>query len=143
MKYYECKACKPRHSCNLITDAGSPPYWCPQVWFPVIILVVLLALLFFLSGCESQAPVSKLSLNLVDGILTSDKTNTETDIGSIEYTEVTDPNGVSKITIKVESYKVTEAKLAMQREQLREENLARIIAIAESVILAGVTGGGL
>lgn len=97
---------------------------------------ILLIITVMVMGCD-QSPRSKIDLNLDDGIFTSDKINTDLDIGSISYKQITDPNGTSSIEILVESYKVTEAKNALKREELREKNIEKVIDIANAVIMAG------
>ena len=105
-------------------------------WICGVMLLVLVMVLC--CGCSSS-PKSHLSLNLVDGILESDKENTDIDIGSIEYTEIADPNGVSKISIKVKSYKVTEAELAMEKEKAMVDTINKLITLTNTLMI----GGGL
>ena len=77
-------------------------------------VILLFALL--LVGCATK-PQRTLLLDLTQGKLESTAIATETSIGSLTYHEVTDPNGVSTIHIKVESYKVAADRLAMERDK--------------------------
>ncbi len=77
---------------------------------------VILFLTLLLAGCSSQ-PQRSLLLDLTEGKLESITKSTETSIGSLTYHEVTDPNGISMIYIKIESYKVAADRLAMERDK--------------------------
>ena len=100
------------------------------------ILVVMIILGLCCQGCNTS-PKSNLEINLVEGILTSEKENTEIDIGSIEYSERTDPNGVSTISITVQSFKVTEAKLAMEKEKAMVETMNNLIVLTNTLMIGG------
>jgi len=97
----------------------------------------MLLLLILLTGCGS-APNRSLTIDLTTGKLESNATNTETSIGSLTYHEVTDPNGVSTIHIKVESYKVAADRLAMERDKALFTAGLKAAGVVGAVVVGGI-----
>ncbi len=97
--------------------------------------ILLLVLLFV--GCT--APTERdLTIDLLTGKLISKATNTETSIGSLVYHEVTDPNGISTIHIKIESYKVAADRMAMERDQAMMQNMLKAAGVVGAVVAGGI-----
>ena len=63
---------------------------------------------------------------------------TETAIGLFTYHEVTDPNGVSIIDIKVESYKVAADRMAMERDRALMQNTLKAAGVVGAAVIAGI-----
>jgi hypothetical protein len=91
----------------------------------------LLAVLVLAGGCSQ--PKSRLTVDLVNGLMSSDRENTAVDIGELVYSE--DPNGL--ITIELRSYEVAADRAQMERDA----KLAQ--TIADAILAALAAGAGV
>ena len=93
---------------NPVKFRGLWAGWRNSSWPWLVVFIILFVLL--LSGCSK----SKFDLDLVDGTLTSERWNTDLDIGRIEYIEKV--NG--DIHIIVTSYKLAQTELPLHMMEL-------------------------
>ncbi len=103
-------------------------------WQSAIMVVVLAVVL--LGGCVSK-PMRSLSLDLVDGKFESVTENSEVEVGAIEYSETTDPNGVSTIKIRIESYKVAADRVAAERDKALIDGVLKAAGIVGGAVVTG------
>jgi len=93
-----------------------------------LVLVMMLAMMLA-GGCSN--PRSTITVDLVNGLMSSYRENTAVDIGELVYSE--DPNGM---TITLRSYEVAADRAQMERDT----KLAQ--TIADAILAALAAGAG-